>query len=188
VLVLRDVLAFRAAEVSVMLGTTTAAVKSTLQRARARLRELSPSDGELAEPTAPRARELLAGYIAAFENADAAALQRLLRADATLELPPSAVWYTGDDAAATAVAGLGSPGEWRMVPATANGQPAAATYRRGRDGVYRAYGVVVLTASSAGSAGIAGSIGIARITVFADPGLLATFGLPPVHLDPIPAR
>jgi RNA polymerase sigma-70 factor (ECF subfamily) len=188
VLLLRDVLAFPAADVAGMLDTTTAAVKSALQRARARLEHIAPTPDQVTEPAEPDARALLDQYIAAFENADAAALQRLLRADATLELPPSAVWYTGDDAAATAVAGLGSPGEWRMVPATANGQPAAATYRRGRDGVYRAYGVVVLTASSAGSAGIAGSIGIARITVFADPGLLATFGLPPVHLDPIPAR
>jgi len=71
-----------------MLGTTTAAVKSTLQRARARLKEVSPSAGQLAEPTAPQARVLLEEYIAAFENADAAALERLLLHDATLEATP----------------------------------------------------------------------------------------------------
>ena len=78
VLVLRDVLAFPATEVAVMLGTTTASVKSALQRARARLGELALADGEITEPNAPRARALLDQYIAAFENADAAALERLL--------------------------------------------------------------------------------------------------------------
>ena len=93
-------------------------------------------------------------------------------------MPPSSLWYSGGEAIATAVAGLGSPGEWRMVPTAANGQPAAAAYRRsvdgacrrGADGTYRAYGVVVLTASATG---------IARIVVFGDPGLFGRFGLPP---------
>src|SRR5690242_3433043 len=82
VLVLRDVLAFPAAEVAVMLGTTTVSVKSALQRARARLGELALAAGQITEPAAPRARALLDRYIAAFENADAAALERLLTQDA----------------------------------------------------------------------------------------------------------
>jgi len=85
VLVLRDVLAFPAAEVAVMLGITTVSVKSALQRARARLAELDLTDAQIIEPTAPGARALLHQYIAAFENADAAALERLLTEDATLE-------------------------------------------------------------------------------------------------------
>ncbi|SRR6266487_4562331 len=178
VLLLRDVLAFPAADIAGMLGTTTAAVKSTLQRARARLEQVAPAPELITEPTEPQVRALLDRYIAAFVNADAAALQRLLRADATLELPPSPAWYTGGDAAEHAIAGLGSPGEWRMVPTTANGQPAAAAYRRGGDGDYQAYGVVVLTTTSTA---------IARITVFADPGLFARFGLPRVHPDAAPA-
>ncbi|HEY6479872.1 MAG TPA: RNA polymerase subunit sigma-70, partial [Streptosporangiaceae bacterium] len=68
VLVLRDVLDFPATDVAVILGTTTASVKSALQRGRARLRELAPAVGQLTEPTAPRARALLDRYIAAFEN------------------------------------------------------------------------------------------------------------------------
>jgi RNA polymerase sigma-70 factor (ECF subfamily) len=178
VLILRDVLAFPAGEVAAMLGTTTAAVKSTLQRARARLGQVAPAPDQVTEPTEPEARALLDQYIAAFENADAAALQRLLRQDATLELPPSPAWFAGGDAAAHAVSGLGSPGDWRMVPTAANGQPAAAAYRRGGDGAYRAYGIVVLTATSTG---------IARIVVFGDPGLFASFGLPPVHAAPAAA-
>jgi RNA polymerase sigma-70 factor (ECF subfamily) len=172
VLLLRDVLAFPAADVAAMLGTTTAAVKSTLQRARARLHEAAPAAGKVTEPSIPEARAMLDQYVAAFENADAAALERLLRRDATLELPPSPVWYAGDDAIATALAGLGSPGDWRMLPAAANGQPAAATYLRAGDGAYQAYGIVVLTTTSTGIAGI---------TVFADPGLLARFGLPATY-------
>src|SRR5579859_179879 len=64
VLVLRDVLAFPAAEVAVMLGTTTVSVKSALQRARARLRELAPSPEQIAEPSGAQARALLDRYIA----------------------------------------------------------------------------------------------------------------------------
>jgi RNA polymerase sigma-70 factor (ECF subfamily) len=169
VLILRDVLAWPAADVAGMLGTTTSAVKSSLQRARARLQQVAPTADQVSEPAGPEARALLSQYIAAFENADAAALERLLRRDATLELPPSAAWFAGGDAIAGAIAGLGSPGDWRMVPVAANGQPAAAAYLRGGDGAYQAYGVVVLTVTSTG---------IARIVVFGDPGLFAAFGLP----------
>jgi RNA polymerase sigma-70 factor (ECF subfamily) len=169
VLLLREVLAFPADDVARMLGTSTVAVKSALQRARARLSDVAPAGRQIAEPPEPAARALLEAYIAAFETADAAALERLLRRDAVLELPPSSVWYAGGQAIATAVAGLGSPGEWRMVPTAANGQPAAAAYRRAADGSYRAYGIVVLTASATG---------IARIVVFGDPGLFGRFGLP----------
>jgi RNA polymerase sigma-70 factor, ECF subfamily len=172
VLLLRDVLAFPASEVASMLDTTTTAVKSTLQRARARLQQVAPAPDQVTEPTDPEARALLDQYIAAFEHADAAALERLLRRDATLELPPSSTWFAGDKAIANAVAGLGASGDWRMAPTSANGQPAAAAYHRGDDGAYRAYGIVVLTATTTG---------IARIVVFADPGLLARFGLPPVQ-------
>ena len=72
ILILREVLAFSAAETAEILGTTTAAVKSGLQRARARLDELEPAPEELLEPTDQRARALLDGYIAAFERSDAA--------------------------------------------------------------------------------------------------------------------
>jgi RNA polymerase sigma-70 factor (ECF subfamily) len=172
VLILREVLAFPAADVARMLGTSTTAVKSALQRARARLHEVTPAADQVAEPDEPEARALLDRYIGAFETADAAALERLLRADATLELPPSAAWFAGGEAIAGAVAGLGSPGDWRMVPAAANGQPAAAAYLLDSDGCYRAYGIVVLTVTTTGIAGI---------VVFADPGLFAWFGLPQVQ-------
>src|SRR5262249_16499376 len=168
VLLLRDVLAFPATEVAEILGMTTAAVKSALQRARARLEEVTPAPDATSEPEEPQARAVLDAYIRAFETSDAVALKQLLRRDATLELRPSAAWFTGAHAIAEAVRGLGSPGDWRMLAVAANGQPAAAAYHRQPDGSYRAYAIVVLTATVTG---------IARLVVFADPGLFRRFGL-----------
>jgi RNA polymerase sigma-70 factor (ECF subfamily) len=172
VLILRDVLAWPAAEVAETLGTTTAAVKSTLQRARARLEEMAPAPERVIEPTQPEARALLDQYMAAFENADAAALERVLRKDLTLELPPSPTWFAGGEALRCATLGLGSPGDWRMVPTIANGQPAAAAYHRDGEGIYQAYAIVVLTATATG---------IARLVVFGDPSLFTKFDLPMVR-------
>ncbi len=75
--------------------STTASVKSALQRARARLKALAPAADQISEPTAPQARVLLDQYIAAFGNADAAALERLLVHDATLEATPLRTWFAG---------------------------------------------------------------------------------------------
>jgi RNA polymerase sigma-70 factor, ECF subfamily len=172
VLVLRDVLAFPAAEVAVMLDTSTVSVKSALQRARARMSELGLAADQITEPTAPRARALLDQYIAAFENADAAALERLLTADATLEATPLRTWFAGRKACIRFLRDqlLGSPGDWRMLATSANGQPAAAVYRRGGDGNYQAYGICVLTVTTEG---------IRRVTSFGDPSLLPAFGFRP---------
>jgi RNA polymerase sigma-70 factor, ECF subfamily len=171
VLILREVLAFPAAETAEILGTTTTAVKSALQRARARLDELHGEPGELLEPTDQRARALLDGYIAAFERSDASLLEQVLRLDASLEATPFRDWQAGRlrcihllDAYV-----LGTPGDWRMIPTTANGQPAAAVYYRDADGKLRASGVVVLTATATG---------ISRVVEFHDPALVATFGFP----------
>jgi len=173
VLILRDVLAWPAAEVAELLGMSVAAVKSALQRARARLGQVAPVAEHVPELTEPEHRALLDQYIAAFQNADAAALERLLRQDATLEAPPLLTWYAGIRFCLPYMAAhvLGSPGHWRMLPASANGQPAVAAYYRGGDGTYRPYGIVVLTATAEG---------ISRITAFGDPGLVTSFGFPAV--------
>ena len=70
VLLLREVLTFSAAETGEALGMSVPAVKSTLQRARARLAEVAPARDEVLDATSPRARELLAGYMAAWEASD----------------------------------------------------------------------------------------------------------------------
>jgi RNA polymerase sigma-70 factor, ECF subfamily len=167
VLLLREVLGFPAAEVAGMLGTSTTAVKSTLQRARARLDEVAPAPEHIVEPAEPRARELLGQYIAGFENADIAALEKALRADAAIEMVGSRTWFSGRVTCLRYLAQvIGSPGDWRMTPTLANGQPAGIARYREHD-----YGLGVLTVTPAG---------IARITVFGGgPGLAATFGFRP---------
>jgi RNA polymerase sigma-70 factor (ECF subfamily) len=170
VLLLRDVLAFPAAEVAAMLEISVAAVKSALQRARARMREVAPFADEVIEPTEPRARDLLERYISAFENADITLLEEALRRDAALEMVGSRTWFAGRATCLPYLTGvIGAPGDWRMVAIGANGQPAAAAYRRDEDGVQRAFGIAVVEVTVSG---------IARIVVFGDPGLVTLFGLP----------
>ncbi|WP_433787452.1 RNA polymerase subunit sigma-70 [Actinomycetospora sp. CA-101289] len=173
ILLLRDVLAFSATETAEFLDTTTAAVKSGLQRARARLGEREPTSGDLLAPTDPRARALLDGYIAAFERSDARLLEEVLRADATLEATPFRDWTSGRARClhALEVYVLGTAGDWRMLPTTANGQPAAVVYHRDAGGVLRADGVVVLAATATG---------VSRVVKFHEPALAAAFGFPDV--------
>jgi RNA polymerase sigma-70 factor (ECF subfamily) len=165
VLLLREVLGFPAAEVASMLGTSTVAVKSTLQRARARLDEVAPAPERVIEPTEARARELLGQYMAGFENADTTALEKALRADAAIEMVGTRTWFSGRATCLRYLAHvIGSPGDWRMIPTLANGQPAAAARYRGS-----AFGLGVLTVTPAG---------ISRITVFGGgPALVAKFGV-----------
>jgi RNA polymerase sigma-70 factor, ECF subfamily len=171
VLILRDVVQFSAAEVAELLETTPAAVNSSLQRARARLAEISPTEEDAVEPDDAERRELLDRYCAAFENADMAALTELLQADVRLEMPPLPMWFTGRDTVMRFLAARAftKPGDIVLVPTAANAQPAVAEYRRGADDVLRAHSIHVLTT---------GTAGIAALTVFLDPALFSAFGLP----------
>jgi RNA polymerase sigma-70 factor (ECF subfamily) len=170
VFILREVLAFRAAEVAEMLGTTTVAVKSQLQRARVRLGEAAPAVDRIAEPTEPAARALLEQYIAAFQNTDLAALEHLLRRDAALEMVGTPTWFAGRTTCLGFIARVfAAGGEWRMLPTAANGQPAATTYFRTGGGPFRPFGIAVLDVAADG---------IRRIVVYEDASLVATFGFP----------
>jgi RNA polymerase sigma-70 factor (ECF subfamily) len=171
VLLLRDVMAFPATEVAAMLDVSVTAVKSALQRARTRMKDVAPTADDILEPTEPRARELLELYMSAFEKADIAMLEEVLRRDAALEMVGSRTWFAGRATCVPYLAGgvLGLPGDWRMMAIAANGQPAAAAYHRDEDGVLRAFGIAVLDVTAAG---------IARIVVFGEPGLVTLFGLP----------
>jgi RNA polymerase sigma-70 factor (ECF subfamily) len=176
VLILREVLTWPAAEVAEVLDTSIAAVKSALQRARARLDKVAPGAVQASDLTEPQQRELLDRYITAFEKADPEALERLLRADATLEAPPLRRWYSGSRYCMPYMAThvLGSPGHWRMLATSANGQPAVAAYYRRADGACLPYGIVVLTADAEG---------ISRITSFGNADLVTAFRFPPVPPD-----
>jgi RNA polymerase sigma-70 factor, ECF subfamily len=175
VFLLREALGFPAAEVAAMLGMSTAAVKSALQRARARLEDVASAPERLIEPTDPAARVLLDLYIAGFENADTTALEKALRTDAAIEMVGTTTWFSGREACLRYLAQvIGAPGDWLMIPTLANGQPAAAAYYRDGSGTYHAFGLGVLTVAADG---------ITRITVFGGgPDLVARFGLPRIHL------
>jgi RNA polymerase sigma-70 factor (ECF subfamily) len=170
-LILRDVLEWPAADVADLLGTTTTAVNSALRRARAQLAHAMPAEDELTEPDDAKRRDLLKRYADAIEKADARALAGLLREDVTLEMPPYLTWFAGRDAVVAFIGSrlLTAPGELKLVPTAANGQPAFAVYR---DGEQDAHAVMVLTLSD---------IGIARIVAFTSPGKY-----PPVR-DPFAA-
>jgi RNA polymerase sigma-70 factor (ECF subfamily) len=172
VLILRDVLEWPAAEVAELLGTTTTAVHSGLRRARAQLARALPAEDELAEPAEPDRRALLERFAAAIERGDAGALAELLAEDVALEMPPLLTWFAGRPVVAAFVAEnlLTGPEGLRLVAVTANGQPAFAVYRREPGAADHAHAVLVLTVTVTG---------IARIVAFQDPGLFASFGLPP---------
>jgi RNA polymerase sigma-70 factor (TIGR02960 family) len=179
-LLLRDVLAFSAAETAGLLDTTVAGVNSALQRGRAALQQHRAA-GRL-RPDRPAAssvveRSILHRYLAAWRACDIAALVDLLREDALLTMPPFPLAYRGREAIAQFLATVPAGGrldQITLVPARANRQPAVAAYIRD-PGSRRAtaYGIMVLT--------IDGSV-IGEITGFADPALFPLFGLPS-HLE-----
>jgi RNA polymerase sigma-70 factor (ECF subfamily) len=157
VLILRDVLGWPAAEVAELLGTSTVSVKSALQRARARLGTLGLSEDDVTE--APS--DLLDRYVTAFATADVTALTALLRADATLEMPPYATWFAGRDDVLAFLAARMLDGRIDAVPTAANGQPAVAIWMDGQP-----HAIQVLDVR----AGL-----VAGIVVFLDPGSFALF-------------
>jgi RNA polymerase sigma-70 factor (ECF subfamily) len=167
VLILRDVLAWRAAEVAELLETSTDAVNSALRRARTQLERSNVPEAELLDPIEAELREIVDRYVDAFERADVPALVGLLRADVELEMPPIPTWFAGRDAVARFLATriLHTPGSWRLVPTRANGQVAHVVYERQADR-YVAHGVDVLTFIHDR---------IARITVFNDADLVPYF-------------
>ncbi len=177
VLILRDVLNWRAAEVADLFDTTTAAVNSALQRARAQLDEVAPSEDEIVEPTDSDQRALLDRFVAAFEDKDIGAIVELFTKDAVWEMPPFVGWYQGADTIARLIdthCPADGKGAMRLLPIHANGQPAFGLYMRDGD-VYRAFNMPVLSIVDGR---------VTHVACFFDTALFETFGLPPV----LPAR
>jgi RNA polymerase sigma-70 factor (ECF subfamily) len=174
VLVLRDVLQWKAAEVAAAIGTSTAAVNSLLQRARAQLNEVGPSeDDEIAEPDSPESKDLLDRYIAAFEAYDIDELVKMFTDDAIWEMPPFDGWYQGPASIVTLTrvhCPADGPGDMRFVQTTANGQPAAALYMLNREtGKHEAFQLHVLDIKPEG---------VSHVVAFLDTALFEKFGLP----------
>ena len=175
VLVLREVLQWKAAEVADAIGSSTAAVNSLLQRARAQLDAVGPSEDEkLAEPESPESKDLLDRYIAAFENYDIDKLVELFTADAIWEMPPFDGWYQGPEnivLLSKTHCPAERAGDMRFIRTTANGQPAAALYMLNREtGVHEEFQMHVMAVRPDG---------ISHVVAFhAGDGLFEKFGLP----------
>jgi RNA polymerase sigma-70 factor (ECF subfamily) len=170
-LILREVLAFSAHESAEILGTTTAAVNSSLQHARARLKEAGAEQDRVAEPSGAQQKAWVERYMKAFEQADVAGLVRLLTEDVLMEMPPMLNWFTGRESYAafmqwffTTTAGT----QWRLLPLAANGQPGFAAYGLGDNGRYALHTVQIFTLRTDG---------INRNSVFLDDEVFASFGL-----------
>ena len=170
--VLCDVLDQPGAEAAAVLGVSVGALKSLLQRARARLEQQTVADEELAEPTDERTRLVLHRYMAAFEQSDMAAIGRLLADDAILEMTGTTTGLSGKETCVPFIVtqAIGQAGDWRMVPLHANGQLAVAAYHLGDGETYRPFAIVVLATTLTH---------LTRISLFAEPTLFSRFGLPP---------
>jgi RNA polymerase sigma-70 factor, ECF subfamily len=145
VLILRDVLGWRAAEVAALLDTTVVSIKSTLQRARATMAECDPTAGPRPDPLQGPDRELVDRYVDAFERFDIEALVALLHEDATLSMPPHPLWVQGRDQVRRwwcEHRGACSPAV--MVPVAANGSPAVVQFRAGAGEELEPFAVQVL--------------------------------------------
>ena len=152
-----------------MLGISVPALKSLLQRARARLNQQTIGDEQFAEPTDKRARSVLDRYMAAFEQSDIATIERLLADDAILEMTGAATWFSGKATCVPFIAtqAIGPPGTWRMFPLHVNGQLGAAAYLLAEDGSYHPYGIAVLATTLTH---------LSRISLFAEPMLPKRYG------------
>ena len=181
VLILRDVLKWKAAEVAELLDTTVAGVNSALQRARARLDEIRPSEDDLISPLDSAKKELLERYAAAFERFDIDAITALLAKDAVWEMPPFPDWFVGSEHIGRLISANcpGAPGKERMVPTSANGQPAFALYMRDSEGVFRPFQIQVISGFSWQD----DEPKVSSVVTFFDLDLFETFGLP----DQLPA-
>ena len=136
VLILCEVLNWKAAEVAELLDTSVPSVNSALQRARATLEARGPSPVDAAVQLDPPDRELLARYVEAFERYDMEALTSLIHEDATQSMPPYCLWLRGRDDIFTwwLGPGIGCSGS-RVIPApNANGYPAFGQYKRSETG------------------------------------------------------
>lgn len=175
VLILRDVLRWKADEVAELLDATVASTNSALQRARSSMAARDLTTSRPLDPMDDEHTALLARYVDAFERYDIDALVSVLHEDATQAMPPYALWLQGR---ADILRWLVGPGigckDSRLVPVVANGSPALAQYRTGgSDGRYDPFSIHVLEVSGGR---------ITSILNFLDLRLFPLFGLPP-HLE-----
>jgi RNA polymerase sigma-70 factor (ECF subfamily) len=170
VLILRDVLRWKAVEVAELLETSVASVNSALQRARATMANREESPGQAFDPMDEEHMALLSRYVDAFERYDIEALVSLLHEDATQCMPPYPLWLAGpvDIGKWHLGPGIGCCGS-RLVPVMANGSPAFAQYRPSARGGHEPWSIQTLEVCEGKIIGL---------TAFLDTSLFAQFGLP----------
>ena len=177
VLILRDVLRWKASEVAEALETSEAAVNSALQRAHAQLAKAKVSQDEVPAELDAAQQELLDRYVKAFWDKDVAAIVAMLTREAVWEMPPFTGWYAGPENIGRLIDTRcpGNRHDMPMVATSANGQPAFGLYMRQPDGTFTPFHLQVLT--------LDGSGGVSHVAAFFDRTLFAKFGLP----DRLPA-
>jgi RNA polymerase sigma-70 factor, ECF subfamily len=170
VLILREVLKWKATEVAELLDTTVVSVNSALQRARTTLVERRVSSDSASEPDDEAQRVLLARYVDAFERFDIDAIVSVLHEDATMMMPPYPLWMRGAAEYGKFLdgGGCGCRGS-RLAPVAANGGPAFAQWRPSADGGYTAWSIHTVEVSGGR---------ISAINFFVDANLFPLFGLP----------
>jgi RNA polymerase sigma-70 factor (ECF subfamily) len=187
VLILRDVLRWSAAETAEALDTTVAAVNSALQRAHAQMQERGLTEDTVETDLDAGQRHLLDEYVDAFWRKDVDQIVRLLKAEATWEMPPFTSWYLGNENIGRLIATQcpGGINDMPMIETRANGQPAFGLYMRGPEGDFSPFHLQVLDLDGDR---------VRHVGAFFDPRLFATFGLParlPADYrpgDPIPSE
>jgi RNA polymerase sigma-70 factor (ECF subfamily) len=176
VLILRDVLGFSAREAAAALETTPPAVDSALQRAHNAVEERLPERSQqavLRSVDDARLREIVQGFVDAWERSDVDAVVAMLASDGVLTMPPLPTWYRGREAMAAFLEGgpLRRDRRWRLVPVRANGQLAFGWYSWDEEReTFAAHSISVLTLDEGER--------IADFTTFLDPELIPRFGLP----------
>ena len=170
VLILREVLRWQATEVAALLDTSVASVNSALQRARATLDETDLDATGSTEVDDEEERDLLAKYVDAFERYDIEALVALLHEDATFTMPSYQLWLQGPTEIFKWFFGQGKGCEGsRVLPTEANGKPGYASYKPAGEGLWKAWGIVILDCSNGK---------IDHVNQFIYPELFPLFGLP----------
>jgi RNA polymerase sigma-70 factor (ECF subfamily) len=174
-LILTDVLGFSPGEVAEALDATPASIYSALQRARKATEEQFPDRSQqetLGEIGDEHVREIVDRFMEAWEAADVEKIRALLTDDCVLAMPPWAEWFDGRDAVLEFLprGPWGPEKHWKLLPTTANGQPALGCYVGYGDGPLKAEGLVVLD--------FAGDGQINQITSFRDQDLFPKFDLP----------
>jgi RNA polymerase sigma-70 factor (TIGR02960 family) len=148
ILVLRDVLGFRAAEVAELLGTTEGSVTSALKRARATIAREVPRSDVAPPPGSADEQRVIGKLVDAFERGDIDGIVSLMTDDARVQMPPMPQVYEGRELARRFLATVTfrEGRRYRLVPARANGQPAFAVHLvDGSSGLAHIFGLFVIT-------------------------------------------